>query len=288
MAYAPPRTEVLVVDDGSKDAIISKTAERFPGAGAIRLPKQNGFCRAVNAGIAATSAPVLELLNDDTIVHPGWAKSALPHFQDPNIAAVAPLVLQMAQGGEPLIDSAGDCYFLGGVAGKRFHGLPLREVALQREKVFGVSGSSGFYRRAALEQVKRLPEEFGAYFEDVDLSFRLRWHGYECLFEPGSRVSHHVSGSYGAILDEEAMTRHSQNEERAWLRNIPQSALWTALPLHALVLLGKAVRRFKEGKLRAWLKGKWLALKEHRAIRSHRRSLQKGRSKEAAELRKWI
>src|SRR5690348_3196125 len=92
--FAPPGTEVVVVDDGSPGGVVSDTAAAFRATRVVRLPRRSGFCAAANAGAAAASAPVVELLNDDAEVTEGWADAALRWFADPRIGAVAPLVLQ--------------------------------------------------------------------------------------------------------------------------------------------------------------------------------------------------
>src|SRR5262249_4566959 len=155
-----------------------------------------------------------ELLNDDTEVTTGWADAALARFEEAgDVAAVAPLVLLWQEGLEsPRIDSAGDRYYAGGIAGKRGHGQPLIPAYLRPCAVFGASASSAFYRREAVLRVGGFPEDFGAYFEDVDLAFRLQRAGYRALFAPASRVLHHGSASYRrprALLEQQ-----SRNEER--------------------------------------------------------------------------
>ena len=128
-----------------------------------RLERHGGFCVAANAGIAVASRPVVELLNDDTEVCSGWADEALTAFADASIGAVAPLVLRWP-GGQPgaaQIDSAGDRYSLGGVAGKHGHGQTLSPEYLRPRFVFGASASSAFYRRTALLRVGGFPESFG-------------------------------------------------------------------------------------------------------------------------------
>src|SRR5262249_43965357 len=163
-----------------------------------RLPRQRGFCVAANAGLRHVRATFVELLNDDTEVSAGWAEAALAVFADPVVAAVAPLVLQgPSRYGTPRIDSAGDRYYLGGVAGKHRHGAELRPDDLRPGRVFGASASSAFYRRDIVLQVGAFPERFGAYFEDVDLAFRLHRAGYDVRFEPASRVWHHGAASHG-------------------------------------------------------------------------------------------
>src|SRR5205823_3453670 len=128
-------------------------------------------------------------------------------------------------------------YYLGGVAGKRGHGEPLGPAYLRACRVFGASGSSAFYRRDVLLRVGAFPETFGAYFEDVDLSFRLHRAGYQVCFEPAARVLHRVSASYGRPR-RRLLEQQSRNEELVFWRNLPAAALTRAVPLHLAVLAG--------------------------------------------------
>ena len=256
-AFAPAGTEIVVVDDGSEGAIIAETASRFPGVRVLRLSARSGFCLAANVGIQASAGEVVEMLNDDTEVTAGWADAALARFASPKVVAVAPLVLQLdldrrSLGLPPLIDSAGDEYDPGGFARKRLHGDRWEgEAPAEPIRVWGASASSAFYRRSALAKAGLFPADFGAYFEDVDLSHRLRRLG-ETWFEPASVVWHRVSASYGRTPDRRVLELQSRNEERVFWRNVG----WRHLPRHAAVLAGKALRRWREGTLTPWLTGR--------------------------------
>lgn len=271
--HAPAGVEVVVVDDASPDGAVSETARAFPGVRVLRLDRRGGFCVAANAGLRAATYPIVELLNDDAEVEAGWAEAALKWFDDPTVAAVAPLVLRRSeQNPSPRIDSAGDRYFLGGVAGKRGSGQPIGPDYLCARPVFGASASSAFYRRNAVLAAGGFPESFAAYFEDVDLSFRLHWAGFQVIFEPGARVWHRVSASYGrpsATL----LEQQSRNEERVFWRNLPSGALLRALPLHLAVLVAKACRRWREGQFLPFLRGKLGVLGEAADLLRHRRRL---------------
>jgi len=266
--HAPSTTEVIVVDDASSDRSAGRIGQEFAGVQIVRLDRQRGFAAAANAGIRASRGKIIELLNDDTEVQPGWAEAALARFADPNIGSVAPLVLTWPKG--DTIDSAGDCYYLGGFAQKRGHRQPLTAEFLQARPVFGVSAAAGFYRRAALEQVGLFPESFGSYFEDVDLACRLQRAGWQAMFEPASRVLHHISASHGGT-SRRLLEQQSRNEERVFWRNIPAKDLWRTMPMHAAILFGKAWRRWQEGRLTPWLFGRLRALKEAPGLRRHRR-----------------
>lgn len=261
--FAPPRTEILVVDDASPHPV----AELGDGIRVLRLPKRRGFCGAVNAGIAATTAPIVELLNDDTQVTAGWADAALESFHDPNVAAVAPLVLRP----DGTIDSAGDGYDCGGFAQKLHHRQPIGPTSTFRCRVFGASGSSAFYRRTFLDRVGPFPESFGSYFEDVDLSFRLQRAGGQVVFEPESHVIHHGGSSHR--LSSHLVEQQSCNEERVYWRNLPTNEIMRTLPRHFAVLAAKAIRRWKEGRLIPWTFGRLRAWSEIPECRRHERHL---------------
>lgn len=272
--HAPRGTEVLVIDDGSTGACVSVAAGEFPGVRLLRHERAGGFCAAANAGLHAASRPIVELLNDDTEVTTGWAESALVHFRQPGVAAVAPLVLlgpvdQRA----PRVDSAGDRYYLGGIASKRGHGRLLGPEHLRAGTVFGASACAAFYDRAAVLAVGGFPEELGAYFEDVDLAFRLHWAGHRVVYEPACRVWHHGASSHGPCRGA-LLAQQARNEEWVFWRNLPTSLLARALPRHLAVLVAKAVRRWREGAFRPWLLGKLRVLGQWRAILRHRLHLQ--------------
>ncbi len=274
---APLSTEIIVVDDASENMCISEVAAKFKGVKVIRTPKRLGFCKAANLGVQSAIHEVVELLNDDTEVCAGWAEMALDAFEDPKVAAVAPLVLRWPGQieGHAIIDSAGDAYFASGVATKRGNGQIIEEKWMVPGPVFGASGSSAFYRREVFLKVGAYPESFGAYFEDVDLSFRLHWAGYDVVFQPCSKVLHRVSSSYGNPgLNRKLLESQSLNEERVYWRNIPYQLLWRTLPLHLLALLAKAWRRGTEGTLLPFLMGKLSFMREIPAILAHRKKLQ--------------
>lgn len=268
--HAPEQTEILVVDDASPNHAASNAIADFPMVRLIRREKRGGFAATANTGICEARGDIIELLNDDTEVQAGWAEKAIRHFEDETVGAVAPLVLSWPNG--DCIDSAGDRYYLGGVAAKRGHGATTPPA--QAQNVFGASASSAFYRRSALARVGLFPESFGSYFEDLDLAFRLQRAGYRAVFEPSSRVLHHAGASHGpprrALVQQQSL-----NEERVFWRNLPPTQLGRAVPRHVAVLMAKAWRRWQEGLFWPFFWGRMKTLAEIPAIVRHRRELQR-------------
>lgn len=261
--------EVIVVDDASTDDTPAWLARAHPEVRLVRLPANGGFCRAANAGIAAARGPIVQLLNNDTEVTSGWIEAGLEPFRDPAVGSVAPLVLVRSD--PRRVDSAGDRYGLLGWPSKRGHGRPVREWEHHpADRVFGASGSSAFYRAAALERVGAFDVRFGSYYEDVDLAFRLRWAGYHCVYAPGCRILHEVSASYDHGRPE-LQRRMSRNAELLFWSNLPAPWLIAALAPHLAFTLGQAAWRLARGRLRPFLLGKYDALCELPSLRARRR-----------------
>jgi GT2 family glycosyltransferase len=255
----PDNAEVIVVDDGSPGGIVSETANRFSPVRVIRSTKARGFAAAANAGIALATGRVVEMLNDDAEVTPGWAEAALARFEDPAIAAVAPLVLihpSTRRSSHPVVDSVGDHYDRGGFAFKRGHGERLAAKHLVPGPCESVCAAAGFFRHDALTRLGGFAETFGAYFEDVDLSLRLRKTGARLEFEPRSVVWHHVSASYRQIPSRRTLERQSCNEERLFWRHIQPHRRRYDISRHISVLAAKLLRRQSENRVCPWITGR--------------------------------
>ncbi len=230
---------------------------RFPAVEVIALAANQGFVAAANEGIRHARGAVIELLNNDTEVCAGWAEPCLRWFADPTIGSVAPLVLKMER--PDVIDSAGMDYHLCGWAFNR--GLNRRRGSAYDVpcEVFGPSGSAGFYRRAALARAGLLLPELGAYFEDTDLAFRLRWAGFRCMFEPAGQVLHQGSATYGQA-GPRVTHLISRNEELVFWMNLPLPMLVFAVLPHVAFFGVRLLRKLPTARLLPFLAGKWEAL----------------------------
>jgi hypothetical protein len=242
----------------------------FPAVRVVRLGRQRGFCVAVNRGLESAAGEIVEVLNDDTIVTQGWAEAALRHFDDPEIVAVAPLVLQWPITGRGIrIDSAGDSYHPGGFARKIGNGRRLATASLRAGSVAAVSAAAAFYRHSRLRAVGYFDESFKSYFEDVDLSLRLTHAGGQIVYDDGSVVWHRVGSSHGRPR-RQLLEQQSCNEERVFWRNLPsRQRAWTLMQ-HLGVLAGKSLLRWEEGQLLPFVMGRLRAVQWLPADLRHR------------------
>jgi len=280
---------ILVVDDGSTDET-STVLSRFPLVQCRRLPENQGFAKAVNAGLRTVATPYVALLNNDTEVHPEWAEQGLLGFSRyPEYGFFASRIIHYFD--RRYLDSAGDCYLPSGLPCKRGSGQPQRIFDVSCE-VLGASAGAAFYRRLLFQEVGLLDEDFYMYLEDVEFSLRARMAGYRCRYLPEAIVYHMEAAS-----DPERAGRPAVEEWKAeggkdpgeppriyysttrvfWItRNrwnlmiIYQSGANT---LHLIFgwLKSACFHLFKAGFFGAFLKGLWAGLKSTAQCRRKRR-----------------
>jgi len=281
-AQTDPRWAAVIVDDASADDSVPYLRRHWPEVRLIVNQENRGFAASCNAGMQAATTPFVALLNNDTHLDQNWLAEGLKPFDWPKVGAVASLVL-LAEVPHP-IDTAGDLYSVAGGALKRGH-LMARDLARTLDpRVFSACGASGFYRREAVASVGFLDERLDAYYEDVDLGFRLAWAGYQCVFAPASICYHHLSSSY----DPKGWRYHfnsARNAEVVWWSCMPAEMRRRYLLAHLLFLVLQAVNKTRQGCLAPFLAGKWQVIRHHRAhIREKRELLKRLAGISAAEI----
>jgi len=200
-----PRFELVVVNNGSEVPL----PELPPGAHRIDPTHNLGFAGGVNAGVAATSADLVLLLNPDARPLRGALDDLLAGFEaHPEAAGLAPRLRG-----------------LDGVTQHRWQLRPLPAAGRLLLQAFFIPGASGpteepapgtpveqpaacalALRRSALAAVGGMDTDFyPAWFEDVDLAQRLCAAGAQLLYWPSAEFVHGLGASvprlgYGRFL----------------------------------------------------------------------------------------
>ena len=228
---------VLVVDNGSVDGSPDVIRTRYPQVKLIPLSENTGFCHAVNVGIEKARTPYVILLNNDTVVLPGFVESLVTAIEkNEKIFSVSSCMLQWDD--HSLVDDAGDRYCVLGWAYARGKGSPAVEYD-KPVKVFAACGGASIYRKAVFDEIGMFDEQHFAYLEDVDVGYRARIFGYDNYYSPSAKVLHAGSATSGSRYNE-FKTRHaSANSVYLIGKNMPALQLiWNLPPL----LLGFAVK----------------------------------------------
>ncbi len=269
---------VVVVDNGSSDGSAEWMADHYPQVDVIRLSHNVGFAAANNIGIAAALSRYVITLNNDAQVAPGWLAALVDAAEaDPTIGSCASRIVLADH--TDTIDSAGIEVNRFGFAWQRGHGRrDAGEYEIARD-VFGPCAAAALYRRAMLESIGVFDEDFGSYYEDVDLAWRARLAGWRCRYVPEAGAIHLHSATGGRDPDRKyyLLTRN-----RWWtvLKNYPAPRLWFMLPWIAAAdtaSLFRGLARYHNGipiraRIDAW-RGAQRMLLKRRHIQQLRRTV---------------
>lgn len=205
---------VINADDGAREML----QKDYPQVKILDPGKNLGFAGGNNLGIKNSSGEFIQLVNPDLILEPDYIEKMLKAFEDPKIAAATGKLLRYDfehNQKTGIIDSTGVVMSVSGRGRDRGQNQVDQGQFDQGRtlKVFGVSGAGPMYRRNTLDAVKYcspssvagatsspargeddlcefFDEDFGSYWEDVDLSWRLNRAGLLNVYVPEAVAYH--------------------------------------------------------------------------------------------------
>ena len=234
--------EVIVADNASTDGSRDLLARDHPEARVMQLDRNFGFTGACNAGLRAAQGEFLILLNNDTEAAPNWLAEVVAAFaRHPEAGIVASKMLLFDR--RNILHTAGDIFRTDGTPGNR--GVWEEDRGQFTEgAVFSANGGSAACRRAMLDQVGLLDEDFFFSCEDVDLAWRAQLAGWQAVYAPRAVVYHKLSASGGGVT---ASFHDGRNFIYLLVKDVP-GAVWRK---HGAKIL-RAQLRMAWGALRAW------------------------------------
>jgi len=188
--------DIWVVDNASTDGSYTYLHERFPDVHFIKNEENVGFSRANNQAIEKSTGQFVLLLNPDTLVAEETLKGCVDFLRShPEAGACGVRMLNPdgsfapeSRRGLPTpftsfckMSGLGNLFPKSRVFGRYYMRYLDVDEANQIEVV---SGAFCMIRRAALEQVGLLDEDFFMYGEDIDLSYRLLKGGWQNWYLP--------------------------------------------------------------------------------------------------------
>jgi GT2 family glycosyltransferase len=269
--------EVILIDNGSLDSGTNNLEQKYPQLTLCieRLTSNLGFALANNRGARIARGQWLALLNADAFPEPDWLEKILKAAkQYPEFSFFSS---RQIQANHPhLLDGSGDEYHISGLAWRRFYNYQAGNYGFKEEEVFSACGAAALYSRDDFLKVGGFDESYFSYFEDVDLSFRLRLVGKRCLYVPQAIVHHVGSASSGKISDFVIYHGH-RNLVWTYFKNMPGALFWQYLPLHILMNLFFMISFILKGRGLAILQAKRDAFYRLPAIIRMRRQVQSSR-----------
>lgn len=242
--------EIFVIDNASSDGSILWIQEKYPDV-KIKVFKENmGFSKAFNYGMTLTKGEFIMSLNPDVVTTPDFIHQMVKGIdRDEKIGCAAPKL--MRANNPSLIDSTG--LFLNRLRKPYDRGQNKKDIGQydHQTEVFGACGAAALYRREMVEEIsingEFLDEDFFAYYEDADISWRAKILGWRCIFVP-TAIATHVRG-WGDTLHKQANndlrnvgTRLAlKNRYLLIIKNERFKDIWLYLPL---IILMDSLRNF--------------------------------------------
>lgn len=222
---------VVVVDNGSNDGSVEYVKNNYPEYDLISNHENLGFSRAVNQGIKSAISDYIFLLNNDVILEKNCLKNLLMYIEaSDKFFVVGSKMLQSND--MNLIDDVGDEYTLLGFTKKVGNGKSSDRYTHKRE-IFSACAGAALYRRKVFEEIGYFDENFFAYMEDVDISYRARIYGYKCMYCPKAVVYHLGSATSGSKYNSFKIKLAARNNVYVPYKNMP----WPQLLLNLIFLL---------------------------------------------------
>ncbi len=210
---------VVVVDNDSRDGTAEAVTAAHRGVEVVVSDRNRGFAGGNDVALRDVRSPVVVLLNNDAVPEPTFVARLVGHLRaaPEDVAAVTARVLladrfraadvdEAAVGGPDgrwVADPDGDVVLVNSTGNElRTDGYGVDRGWLARADrhhppadVFGFCGAGVALRTDALADVGLFDEDFFLYYEDSDLSWRLRLAGYRVEYAQDAVVHHQHAAS---------------------------------------------------------------------------------------------
>lgn len=216
---------VIVVDNGSTDKSL-EILDKYSKITVIKHQKNLGFAGGVNAGIKKAMEldyEYIALFNNDAIADKNWLQSLYATLENNPKTGIATSKI-LGENGKTL-DSTGDYYTIWGLPYPRGRGETNTDKYDKQTEIFAASGGASLYRVTMLQEIGLFDEDFFAYYEDVDISFRAQWAGWKVAYEPKAIVNHKIGATSGKI---KGFTTYQtmKNLPLLFVKNAPAKYFW--------------------------------------------------------------
>ena len=217
---APPRREVVVVDNDSGDGTPELVEREASAARVVRTGANLGYAKAVNRGLAETTGRYVLVSNPDCVWQPGALETLVAWLDaNPRCGIAAPRIrntdgsLEYSARAYP--DHFAFLFNRYSLLSRIFPRNPWTRRYLMLDwdhaspkSVDWVSGAAMLVRRDAVAAVGGMDEAFFMFNEDVDWCRRMNMAGWSVDYVPAAEALHHIGASLGGVADRVILERH--------------------------------------------------------------------------------
>ncbi len=259
------KPHIIVIDNGSVDESL-KLLEQYPQVEVIKHAENKGFAGGVNAGIRLAikmKATYVALLNNDAVADKNWLAELVSYMDNHDRTGIVTSKILDSTGDK--LDSTGDYYTIWGLPYPRGRNESNIDKYDSSVEIFGASGGASLYRLSMLEEIGLFDEDFFAYYEDVDISFRAQLAGHKVSYVPAAVVYHQIGATSGKL---KGFTTYQtmKNLQLLYYKNVPRRFLfkvgWRLFVAQVLFIARAFTRRQGWTAVRGDLEGTYLLIKK--------------------------
>ncbi|HXG35869.1 MAG TPA: glycosyltransferase family 2 protein [Dehalococcoidia bacterium] len=233
-----PPDEVIMVDNASTDSSVAYVRKRFPWVNVIVSPTNVGFAEGTNIGAANAQGDYLALLNPDTVVDERWLEELVRALdRDARVGATVPKI--SLAGGDHILDCAGAEFNNLGFCWGRGSNQPDRGQFDTPTEVPGATACAMLLRHEALGGAPVFDGRFFMYYEELELSLRIRGRGYTIRYVPTAIVYHKRAQAVKKAARQPTLFHQfycNRNRVKILAKYYPAAVLFRSLPLILLSL----------------------------------------------------
>jgi GT2 family glycosyltransferase len=246
---------IIVVENGSTDGSNKFLADTYPDIVVLEQQRNLGFAGGVNVGIRyaiENNHQFVALFNNDAVADKAWLKNLHQELLDNSHSGIATCKFMDIENKH--IDSTGDLYTIWGLPYPRGRGEEVSNQYDEQTDIFAASGGASLYRVKMLQEIGLFDEDFFAYYEDVDLSFRAQLAGWKISYVPSSIAYHQIGATSSKI---KGFTTYQTMKNLPWLlwKNVPASLLFRTVPRFTLAYTSFLISAAQRGQSAPALKG---------------------------------
>jgi len=207
--HTPAPFEIIVVDNASKDGTAEALLRKGGMVRVAALDQNRGFAGGVNHGLMMARGRHIIILNNDTLVTPGWLDNMMTCLaSDPQIGVVGPVTNYI--GGDQQIKvpyrEVKDMWSFATT-----HNRPDTEKHRMTDRLVGFCW---LFSRELLERVGYLDEGYAVgNFEDDDWIIRVKLAGYQLAVAGDAFIHHFGSVSMKALGEQDFAVVNKDNEQ---------------------------------------------------------------------------
>ncbi len=231
--------EIIIVDNASTDESISLAKKilikksKNLSSEIYHLKSNTGFAAAVNYGINQAKHSWVAVLNNDLTIENNWFEiisQEIKHRKNSQETTFFGTVLNNdgtkfeSQGFK--FDYSGKCFNISN--GNKF---VLSDICHLTSAIYiwGAPAALIVYQKEVIQKIGLFDEDFFAYEEDVDLSFRLHTFGYKTVYIP-TALSYHLGGGTSNKMGNLRYRMDAKNWFYILIKNYSSKDFWSNLP----------------------------------------------------------